>query len=55
MNDSVSLNDLVDQGPHLMLIHRPYLIEAVLVTLFKPLELVLQLLELLCKLLVVDC
>lgn len=53
MDDSVSLDDLVDQLPHFVLVHRPNLIESVLIRLFETLELVLQLLELLSELLVV--
>lgn len=53
VDDAVGLNDLVDEGAHLVLVHGPNLVKPVLVRLFKALELVLQLLELLRELLVV--
>lgn len=53
VNDSVGLDDLIDQSTHFMLIHCPNLIEPVFVTLFKPFKLILQLFELLGELLVI--
>lgn len=53
VNDSVCLDDFIDQSTHLMLIHSPNLVESVFIALFKPLKLILQFFELLGKLLVV--
>jgi len=53
VDDAVGLDDLVDEGADLVLVHGPDLVEPVLVGLLKALELVLQLLELLRELLVV--
>ena len=53
MDNTISLNDLVDESAHFMLVHGPDLVETVLIALLKTLELVLELLELLGELLVV--
>lgn len=53
MDNTISLDDLVDQSTDLIFIHGPDLIEAVLIRLLKTLEFVLELTELLCKLLIV--
>lgn len=53
MNNAIGLYNLVDESTNFVLIHRPNFIEAILITLFKSLEFVLKLLELLGELLVV--
>jgi len=53
VNDTVGLDDLVNECTHLVLIHRPDLVEAILVTLFEAFEFILEFLELLGEFLVV--
>lgn len=53
MNNSVCLDNLVDECTHFMLIHGPNFVEPVLITLLEALKLILKFLELLGELLVI--
>ena len=53
MDDSIAILDLVAQSTDLILIHRPDLVESILITLFKPLVFLLEEKEVSGKLLVV--
>ena len=53
VNNTIGLNDFIDKSADFMLIHGPYLVKAVFIALLEPLELVLQLFELLGELLIV--
>ena len=55
MNDSVTVLDLITQSTDLILIHRPNLIESILVTLFEPLIFLLEKQEVSGKLLIILC
>jgi len=53
VNNTIGLNDFIDKSADFMLIHGPDLVKAVFIALLEPLELVLELLELLGEFLIV--
>jgi hypothetical protein len=53
MDNSIGLNDLVNESSNFMLIHCPYFIKSIFITLFKSLELILKLFELFGELFIV--
>ena len=53
VNDSVSLNNLVDECADFMLIHGPNFVKTIFIAFFKALEFILKFLELLSELLIV--
>jgi len=53
VNDSISLNNFVDESTDFMFIHCPDFVETIFIALFKALKFILKFLKLLCELLIV--
>jgi hypothetical protein len=53
VNDSISLNNFVDESTNFMFIHCPDFVETIFIALFKALKFILKFLELFCELLIV--